>query len=241
MDSAGSGSAKTKLQGRLYLVYVGLHYNVQTWWRWSGEWSTSRGDPPQSAQGDDQRNGPSIDPFQPTQGDPWAAFGTSSQVAGTLGTQVAASNDDNPFRRSEKWMPARPVADHSKWRNQVDEVHGFISYMHEPATWVGFGSDEFGREILFAVRQPDEILQSNLTKSQCTRSFIVYCQAHLSTHCREQSLETDDLKVLICIASLFKTNGSDLNHAGWILFFSLADDTGTFTKLLSGRYTEYAK
>ena len=119
-------------------------------------------DPIPVSQATGQLGVPASDPFQQPQGDPWAAMNSG---------QPSADNDGNPFRRSEKWMPAMPIADHSKWRKRVDEVYGFINYVHELATWVGFGSDEFGREILFAVRQSDEILQSNLTKNQATRSI----------------------------------------------------------------------
>ena len=103
------------------------------------------------------------DPFQLPQGDPWAVPNAPARDA--------YESDSNPFRRSEKWMPAMPIAEHSKWKKRVDEVYDFMSYVHELSTWVGFGSDEFGKEILFAVRQPDEILQSILSKNQCTRSI----------------------------------------------------------------------
>ena len=119
--------------------------------------------PVQNVTSSGQGGGSLPDPFQLPQGYPWA-------VQNAL-ARDSYESDGNPFKRSEKWMPAMPIADHSKWKKRVDEVYGFISYVHELSTWVGFGSDEFGKEILFAVRQPDEILQSNLNKNQCTRSI----------------------------------------------------------------------
>lgn len=100
-------------------------------------------------------------------------FQQQSQVSGPSANGPGQSSDDsdhNPFRRSERWMPPLPQCNHQQWKKRTDEVFGFIAYCHDLATWVGFGSDEFGKEVLYAVRQDSEILTSTLSKAQNTRA-----------------------------------------------------------------------
>ena len=85
--------------------------------------------------------------------------------------QFSEDSDHNPFKRSERWMPPLPQCNHQQWKKRTEEVFGFIAYCHDLATWVNFGSDEFGKEVLYAVRQDSEILTSSLSKAQNTRAI----------------------------------------------------------------------
>ena len=107
--------------------------------------------------------------------DPFQSGGqVQSQGAQPSTGQGHHAGDDsghNPFKRSERWMPPMPQCNHAQWKKRTDEVFGFIAYCHDLASWVSFGSDEFGREVLYAVRQDSEILTSSVTKAQNTRSI----------------------------------------------------------------------
>lgn len=45
-------------------------------------------------------------------------------------------DDDNPFKRSEKWMPSLPRPNFSTWKSRPTEVVGFVDYVGE--YWSGF-------------------------------------------------------------------------------------------------------
>ena len=91
--------------------------------------------------------------------------------AGNSGVQVhEKKEDDNPFRRSEKWMPGLPSPDHGKWKSRPEEVEGFQRYIHNLASWGGYGSNEYPREILYSVRHPSKITWSNMSPGMITRS-----------------------------------------------------------------------
>ena len=107
------------------------------------------------------------DPFQ--SGGQVQSQGT--QPSNGQGHHAGDDSDHNPFKRSERWMPPMPQCNHGQWKKRTDEVFGFIAYCHDLASWVSFGSDEFGKEVLYAVRQDSEILTSSLTKAQNTRSI----------------------------------------------------------------------
>ena len=51
---------------------------------------------------------------------------SSCRCQGSAHQQTQAlGGDDNPFRRSEEWMPAVPVAEHKNWRSRPIEVKDF--------------------------------------------------------------------------------------------------------------------
>eukprot|EP00435_Cladocopium_sp_Y103_P044265 s1257_g12.t1 len=93
----------------------------------------------------------------------------SSQGQGQQGT--ALGGDDNPFRRSEKWMPSVPSPEHTKWKSRPQEVEGFQQWVFALATWAGCGSNEYPREILYSVKHATAISWGNFSSAMITRSI----------------------------------------------------------------------
>ena len=60
------------------------------------------------------------------------------------------------FRRSEKRTPGLPNPEHSKWRSRPKEVERFQRYAHNLASWGGYGSNKYPKEILYAIKPPNE-------------------------------------------------------------------------------------
>lgn len=83
-------------------------------------------------------------------------------------------SDDNPFRRSEKWMPSLPRPGFSSWKTRPSEVIGFSDYVGELASWTGLGSNSFPREIMSSLREGRAISFERLSGSQVTRSVRLF-------------------------------------------------------------------
>ena len=79
-------------------------------------------------------------------------------------------NDDNPFRRSEKWMPPVPTPSFQEWKSRPAEIVGFIEWVTSLASWTGLGSNAYPSEIMSALREREPLGWHRLNASQVTRS-----------------------------------------------------------------------
>ena len=104
----------------------------------------------------------------------------SSMVGGTSyvpihtpgGSQQGQGNhhEDNPFKRSEKWMPDIPTPNFSDWKGRPAEITGFIDWVSALASWTGLGSNAYPGEILSCIKEPEPLGWHRLNSSQITRS-----------------------------------------------------------------------
>ena len=91
------------------------------------------------------------------------------------GPGVAASRaeerEKDIFTKSEKWLPAMPLPDFSKWsKSRQEEILCFIEYMSQFRRWIALASDVFAFEIESAIRHPDELHMGGLKPAQQLRS-----------------------------------------------------------------------
>ena len=78
------------------------------------------------------------------------------------GPGVAASRaeerEKDVFTKSEKWLPAMPLPDFSKWsKSRQEEILCFSEYMNQFKSWIALASDTFAFEIESAIRPPEEL------------------------------------------------------------------------------------
>ena len=91
------------------------------------------------------------------------------------GPGVAASRaeerEKDIFTKSEKWLPAMPLPDFSKWsKSRQEEILCFSEYMSQFRSWMALASDVFAFEIESAIRHPDELHMGGLKPAQQLRS-----------------------------------------------------------------------
>ena len=84
--------------------------------------------------------------------------------------EIGGQNDENPFKRSERWMPPVPTASFQDWKSRPAEIVGFIEWVTSLASWTGLGSNAYPAEILSALRESEPLGWHRLTASQVTRS-----------------------------------------------------------------------
>ena len=94
--------------------------------------------------------------------------------------------DSNPFKRSEKWMPALPECKHHEWKSRAQETLGFLDYLTDLASWTGLGSNAFPFEILAAIKEKNEIVWERMSEEQITRSIrlLSILKASFGNHAR---------------------------------------------------------
>ena len=91
------------------------------------------------------------------------------------GPGVAASRaeerEKDIFTKSEKWLPAMPLPDFSKWsKSRQEEILCFSEYMSQFRSWIALASDTFAFEIESAIRHPEELHMGGLKPAQQLRS-----------------------------------------------------------------------
>ena len=117
--------------------------------------------------------------------DPWSQWLSRQGVAPPPGFGRTAIEDtsfdrpdsteeENPFKRSEKWMPSLPKPNFSSWKSRPTEVVGFVDYVGELASWTGLGSNSFPREIMSSLREGRPISYERLSAGQITRSIRLF-------------------------------------------------------------------
>ena len=74
------------------------------------------------------------------------------------------------FSKSDKWLPAMPTIEFSKWKSRQDEILGFADYVSSLKAWVSLGSDVFAWEIECCLSWTQEIHMSALKPQQQVRS-----------------------------------------------------------------------
>ena len=84
--------------------------------------------------------------------------------------EIGGQNDENPFKRSERWMPPVPTPSFQDWKSRPAEIVGFIEWVTSLASWTGLGSNAYPAEILSALRESEPLGWHRLTASQVTRS-----------------------------------------------------------------------
>ena len=100
---------------------------------------------------------------------------TTGGVPCREGPGVAASRaeerEKDIFTKSEKWLPAMPLPDFSKWsKSRQEEILCFSEYMSQFRSWIALASDVFAFEIESAIRHPDELHMGGLKPAQQLRS-----------------------------------------------------------------------
>ena len=100
---------------------------------------------------------------------------TSEGVPLYEGPGVAASRaeerEKDIFTKSEKWLPAMPLPDFSKWsKSRQEEILCFSEYMSQFRSWIALASDTFAFEIESAMRHPEELHMGGLKPAQQLRS-----------------------------------------------------------------------
>ena len=88
------------------------------------------------------------------------------------GSQQGQGNqhEDNPFKRSEKWMPDIPTPNFGDWKGRPAEITGFIDWISALASWTGLGSNAYPGEILSCIKESEPLGWRRLNSSQITRS-----------------------------------------------------------------------
>ena len=90
---------------------------------------------------------------------------------GVAGGGFGGSRELDAFQKSDKWLPAMPTIDSSKWKGRIEEITQFETYVESLVSWVGLISDSFAGEIAYSVRSPAEISQDSLTPQQVSRGL----------------------------------------------------------------------
>ena len=100
---------------------------------------------------------------------------TSEGVPLYEGPRVTASRaeerEKDIFTKSEKWLPAMPLPDFSKWsKSRQEEILCFSEYMSQFRSWIALASDTFAFEIESAIRHLEELHMGGLKPAQQLRS-----------------------------------------------------------------------
>ena len=126
------------------------------------------------------------------------------------GPGVAASRaeerEKDIFTKSEKWLPAMPLPDFSKWtKSRQEEILCFSEYMSQFRSWIALASDVFAFEIESAIRHPDELHMGGLKPAQQLRSsrllamlqqiFTPYPRAHMLIQAYVEGIGVDGIFV----------------------------------------------
>ena len=135
---------------------------------------------------------------------------TSEGVPVYEGPGVAASRaeerEKDIFTKSEKWLPAMPLPDFSKWtKSRQEEILCFSEYMSQFRSWIALASDIFAFEIESAIRHPDELHMGGLKPAQQLRSsrllamlqqiFTPYPRAHMLIQAYVEGIGVDGIFV----------------------------------------------
>ena len=135
---------------------------------------------------------------------------TSEGVPIHEGPGVAASRaeerEKDIFTKSEKWLPAMPLPDFSKWsKSRQEEILCFSEYMGQFRSWIALASDVFAFEIESAIRHPDELHMGGLKPAQQLRSsrllamlqqiFTPYPRAHMIIQAYVEGIGVDGIFV----------------------------------------------
>ena len=78
--------------------------------------------------------------------------------------------EENPFKRSERWMPSVPTPSCEEWKTRAGEITGFLNWLTTLASWTGLGSNAYPSEIMMAIRESEPLGWHCLQPSQVTRS-----------------------------------------------------------------------
>ena len=78
--------------------------------------------------------------------------------------------DENPFKRSEWWMPNMPAPAYDEWKSRPQEITGFLSWVTDLASWTGLGSNAYPGEIMGCIKETEPLGWHRLQPSQITRS-----------------------------------------------------------------------
>lgn len=78
--------------------------------------------------------------------------------------------EENPFKRSERWMPSVPTPSCEEWKTRAGEITGFLNWLTTLASWTGLGSNAYPSEIMMAIRKSEPLGWHRLQPSQVTRS-----------------------------------------------------------------------
>ena len=100
---------------------------------------------------------------------------TSEGVPLYEGPGVAASRAEERekdfFSKNEKWLPAMPLPELSKWsKSRQEEILCFSEYMSQFRSRIALASDTFAFEIESALRHPDELHMGGSKPAQELRS-----------------------------------------------------------------------
>ena len=135
---------------------------------------------------------------------------TAERVPVYEGPGVAASRaeerEKDIFTKSEKWLPAMPLPDFSKWtKSRQEEILCFSEYMSQFRSWIALASDVFAFEIESAIRRPDELHMGGLKPAQQLRSsrllamlqqiFTPYPRAHMLIQAYVEGIGVDGIFV----------------------------------------------
>ena len=80
------------------------------------------------------------------------------------------TSDENPFKRSERWMPSVPLPAFEEWKTRPQEITGFLSWITSLASWTGLGSNAYPSEIMMCIKETEPLGWHRLQPSQVTRS-----------------------------------------------------------------------
>ena len=73
---------------------------------------------------------------------------------GNPGHESSWPGDSGALAKSDRWLPAMPSVDSSKWRTRLDEVLGIGLFVENLVSWVGLINHEFAHETRFSARFP---------------------------------------------------------------------------------------
>ena len=86
------------------------------------------------------------------------------------GSTQGVSGEENPFKRSERWMPSVPTPSFSDWKTRPIEITGFLNWLSDLAAWTGLGSNAYPGEIMMCVKEVEPLGWHRLDANQITRS-----------------------------------------------------------------------
>ena len=96
------------------------------------------------------------------------------------------TGEDNPFKRSERWMPNMPLPTFDEWKTRPLEITGFLSWLTSLASWTGLGSNTYPSEIMMCIKETEPLGWHRLSPSQVTRSvrLLSILKTCFSNHAR---------------------------------------------------------
>lgn len=95
---------------------------------------------------------------------------SQARVMNQAGSEtVGASVGLDALAKSDRWLPAMPSVDSSKWRTRLDEILGIESFVENLVSWVGLINHEFAHEIRFSASCLDAIPNHQLSTAQLAR------------------------------------------------------------------------